>query len=158
MNIDNLVETLQERSQNNALPIEEKFLAEYLQFFLMGMLYDHLLESEDDISRVKDTLPQFLHDAFQTLALLSEQRKEEEREVFEKFQNRYADIFGISPPDPNASLDSGENRYSALRRATEIAKNLFAEIFNTESAENEENRARPRRCPHEDALASVKFS
>lgn len=157
MNIYNLVEALHERSQN-ALAIEEKFLAGYLQFFIMVMVYNHHLKWRNDASRVRDTLPQFLHDAFQTLAVPSEQRQEEEREVFEKFQNRYAAIFGISPPDPDASLNSGENGSNALRRATEIAKNLFAEIFNAESAENEENRARARRCPYEGALTSAKFS
>lgn len=157
MNIYNLVEALHERSQN-ALAIEEKFLAGYLQFFIMVMVYDRLLKYKDDASRVKYTFPQFLHDAFQTLAVPSEQRQEKEREVFEKFQNRYAAIFGISPPAPDASLSSGENGHSALCRAMEIAKNLFAEIFNAENAENEENRARSRGRPHEDALASVKFS
>lgn len=157
MNIDNLVEALYERSQS-ARAADERFIAEYLQFFLMGMLYDHLLESEDDVSRVKDALPQFLHDAFQTLAVPLEQRQEEEREVFEKFQDRYAVTFGAFPSDPGASVNPEENGDNAVRRAAGIANNLFAEIFNTESTENEENRARSRRCPYEGALTSVKFS
>ena len=154
MNIGNLVETLYERSQN-AREADERFIAEYLQFSLMGMLYDRFLGDEDDASRIKNTLPQFLNDAFQTLALLPEQRKEEEREVFEKFQDHYAVIFRSFPSDPGVSLRYGGDGREVMRHAVGIAENLLAEIF---SAENGGRRAHSQEYPHGDASASVKFS